>query len=143
MSSASATIESPVKRSAKPLPRVAKRYSLREVPSWLTSLCVHLSALVVLGLAQVAIHNSDALSFSVSRGAGDPSDGMGDFDLNTSDGGQNGQLLGPGDLPSANEFTKPLDPVDPTQPLLQLAKLGPVADPSNFKLPSIGLPNSN
>jgi hypothetical protein len=142
MSSASATVVSPIKSAPKSPLRAKRALSLHDLPSWLTSLCVHLAALLLLGLAQVAIRNSNGLSFEVSRALSDASDGAGQLDLNTSDGGQNGQLLTAGDLPSADEFTRPLDALVPTQPQLQLANLGPIADPSNFKLPSLGAPNS-
>jgi hypothetical protein len=70
---------------------------LAEMPAWLSSALVHLSLIIILGLIQVSLLRSEHVSMMVTRNDGA---GAGDFDLGTSDGGQNGEspLAGDGQM---------------------------------------------
>src|SRR4249919_443854 len=67
--------------------------SIDTMPPWLVSLAVHMTAIILLALASFQIQKLVPPQLEVQTDSG----GMGDYDLGTSDGGQNGDLNVPAD----------------------------------------------
>jgi hypothetical protein len=68
--------------------------SIDTLPPWLVSLAVHMTAIILLAFASFQIQKLVPPQMEVQAG---DAGGMGDYDLGTSDGGQNGDLNVPGD----------------------------------------------
>ncbi len=71
-------------------------FCVRDLPPWLISMIVHLSVLILFGLLHFEIERSNgSQAVNISWDAG----GAGELDIGTSDGGQLGEALIPGEAP--------------------------------------------